>query len=487
MNGFNVLLLNAPWKTETGYGVRSNSRWAHTRKDKVLPFPVYLAYAAAVLEKNNFDVKVIDAVASELSLNQVNQAVKENEFDLIAIETTTPSIEHDLKAAEFIKSNNDIKVVLMGPHATVFDTELLEKNNFIDFVIRGEFEYTLLGLCNALKDETPLAKVDGLTYKIKSRIIKNNSRTLAHSMDDFPFPARHLFDMPKYETHLYKEPSFLMISSRGCPHQCTFCLWPQTMYGHFFRARSAKNVVDEMELLVKKHNAREICFDDDTFTIGKKRVLEICDEIKRRKLNVEWSCFGRVGLDEETLRAMKSAGCEHIRYGVESGSQEVLDRCRKNVKIQQIKDTFKLTKKVGIRDYGTFMIGLPGETWESVNKTIKLAIELDPYAVQFSMAIPFPGTEYYEEAKSNGFLLAEKWSDFDGSSRAAVRTEDLTKEDLEKAFAHAWKKFYLRPGYVFKSFFRHLSSFHDMKRLYKGTRSFFVRWAYYRNMLKAKK
>ncbi|MBR9706088.1 radical SAM protein [Candidatus Pacearchaeota archaeon] len=474
----NVLLLNAPWSTESGYGVRSNSRWPHTRKDKALPFPIYLAYTAAILEKNNIRVDIIDAVAEEKTLSQITDLIKSKNYDLVVIETSTPSIDFDLKAAEEVKKVSKARIVLIGPHATHFDKELL-KHDFVDIIARGEFEYTILDICNK-----KLMEVEGITYKENKETKRNKDRPLIEDLDNLPFPDRHLFKMSHYDSHLYKSPSFLMITSRGCPYQCTYCLWPQVMYGHKFRARSAKSVVDEMELLIKKHGAREICFDDDTFTIGKERVIEICREIIQRNLKIEWSCFGRVGLDEETLREMKEAGCEHIRYGVESGSQELLNRCKKFTNIPQIKETFKLTKKVGIRDYGTFMIGLPGETWKTVDQTIELAKELDPYAVQFSIVIPFPGTEYYSELKEQGMLKAKTWADFDGSTKSVIETKELSKEDLEKAFALAWKKFYLRPSYVIKSTLRHLRSLQDMKRLFGGAKSFLTRWMYYRKMLK---
>ncbi len=479
----NVLLLNPPWSTERGYGIRSNSRWPHTRKDKMLPFPIYLAYTAAILEKNNINVEVIDAVAEERDILSVCEQSKAKKYDIAVIETSTPSISFDLKAADELKKAGNTKIVLIGPHATYFDEDLLKKHNCIDIIVRGEFEYTILEVCNHINNNEPLSGVQGITYRKENKIIKNKERPLIENLDELPFPARHLFNMKYYDSHLYKSPSFLMVSSRGCPHQCTYCLWPQVMYGHKFRARSAKNVVDEMELLVKEHGAKEICFDDDTFTVGKPRVIEICREINKRNLNIEWSCFGRVGLDEETLMEMKKSGCEHIRYGVESGSQELLDRCKKFTNIAQIKETFKLTKKAGIRDYGTFMFGLPGETWNTVDKTINLAKELDPYAVQFSIVIPFPGTEYYTELKAKGMLKAKNWSDFDGSAKAVVETEELSKEDLEKALALAWKGFYLRPGYIVKSVARHLKSLQDMKRLFGGARSFFTRWSYYRKLV----
>ena len=450
--------------------------------DQTLPFGLLYASVYACRE---YEIKIID---QRIDKNWKEKLIKELEKTPLIVGVTSmtgPQILDAIEISKIAKQHN-IKVVWGGIHASLTPKQTLENPN-IDFVIQGEAEITFHELLKALSGNLPLENVNGLWYK-KDGQIKANPPRSDLKLDDLPMLPYHLIeDMEKYiqikETRGNRR-SINLFTSRGCPHQCTFCLWPQLMYGHKFRARSADNVADEMEMLVKKYGAKEICFDDDTFTIGKQRVINICREIKKRNLNVEWSCFGRVGLDEETLREMKQAGCEHIRYGVESGSQELLNRCKKFTNIGQIKETFKLTKKVGIRDYGTFMFGLPGENWKTVNQTIKLAKELDPYAVQFSIVIPFPGTEYYQELKEKGMLKIKDWSDFDGSAKAAIETEELSKEDLEKALALAWKEFYLRPSYVIKSTFRHLKSPSDMKSLVGGARSFLKRWSYYRKMLK---
>jgi radical SAM superfamily enzyme YgiQ (UPF0313 family) len=438
-----VLLLNPPWYSESGFGVRSNSRWPHTRKDKALPFPIYQAYTAAVLEQNDIYVEFMDAVAEEKEISHVIAKVKEGNFDLVVIESSTPSIEFDLNTAKMIKSQS--------------------------LALSGDKEPRL---------------VLGLTYRSGGEIVSNAARPLIQDLDSMPFPAWHLFNMEYYDQHLYNSPSVLMISSRGCPYHCTYCLWPQIMYGHKFRTRSAENVVDEIELLIKNHDVKEIEFDDDTFTIGKKRVLSICNEIKKRGIEISWSCFGRPDVvDKEMLTAMKEAGCEFIKYGVESGSQELLDMCKRGMTLDQVREAFRITKEVGIKDYGTFLFGIPGETWDTVKETIEFAKELDPYAVQFSVVTPYPGTELYDNVKSEGHLLANDWSEFDGAAKAVIETEELTRDDLEKAFALAWKEFYLRPAFFMKSLKCAFSSKQGFIRVVKGARSFFVRYRYYRRFL----
>ncbi len=480
---FKILLLNPPWYSESGYGVRSNSRWPHTRKDKVLPFPIYMAYTAVVLEKEGFTVDFVDAVAEDFDEQKVAEIVQKNSYGLVIVETSTPSIENDLSMVQKIKENSSAKVALIGAHSTYFSKDLLDSYGYIDYILRGEFEYTILDLCKCLRDGEKVENIKGLSFRKEGEVVENPDRPLISDLDKLPFPAWHLFNMKYYDPHLYKSPSVLMISSRGCPYRCTYCLWPQVMYGHKLRTRSAENVVDEIEILKDKYRVKAIEFDDDTFTIGKRRVVSICNEIIKRGIKISWSCFGRVDVDREMLSAMKEAGCEFIKYGVESGSQKILDRCKKQITLNQVREAFRITKEVGIKDYGTFMFGLSGENWDTVNETIEFAIELDPYAVQFSIVTPLPGTEYYSQLKSKGLLKAKNWRDFDGAAKAVIVTAEMSKEDLERAFALAWKKFYLRPSYILKTLIRYSSSFQDLKRLIRGTGSFFRRYLYYRGML----
>jgi radical SAM superfamily enzyme YgiQ (UPF0313 family) len=482
----NVVLINPPWTSESSYGVRSNSRWPHTRKDKRLPFPLYLGYSAALLEKGGHRVSVIDAVAEDI--HQPEELIKRigGKADLAIIETSTPSINQDLECTKAIKDELDIGTAFVGTHSSYFHNEILRDHPFIDYILRGEYEYTALELSDNLGKDNRLSGILGLSYRNANDVMINDSRPLIEDLDALPFPARHLFDMSAYDTHLYHRPSFLMISSRGCPFQCIYCLWPSLMYGHRFRTRSPENIIEEILMLKKEYGAREIMFDDDTLTFSKEHVSGICNELLERDANIFWNCFGRVDtVSQEMLGLMSRSGCEMIRYGIESGSEELMRKSKRNTTLKQARDAIKWTKEAGMRTYGTFLIGLPGETNESIQKTIDFAKELDPYVVQFSIATPYPGTEYYEFVRERDLLNTNDWREFDGSCKAIIKTETLSSDELENAVARAWNEFYLRPSYIAKIIKSNIGSIEGIKMLMSGAKAFTDKFLFYRSSSKA--
>jgi len=468
-----ILFINPPTPTGTcaKYFARSADRWPHTEKGKLLIYPIFMAYAAAVLEEKGFSVKVIDAVAEELQPNELISNSSKIDPDLVIMETSTPSIKSDLNTAKLLKARLGMPIVFIGPHATVFATEILQEHPYVDMIARGEYDFTLSEVAESVERGADLHHVQGITYRNDSKVIKNPDRNLIQNLDELPYPARHLIPPNRYVmAHFTFTPFLLMISSRGCPYRCTFCLWPKTMYGYKFRARSPEKVVDEMEYLINEFRAREIYFHDDTFTLGKKRVLEICREVNKRKLDISWSCLGRVdNCDKELLSEMTKAGCVKILFGVESGSQEILNKCKKGITIEQVKNTFHLTKNAGIKTHATFMFGLPGETRETVRKTIEFAKELDPDTIQFSIAIPYPGTEFYEQVKADGTLISNDFSDFDGSSGSVVEYEDIRRTEFVDIRTKAIIEYYTRPKILSKEILR-MRSYEDIKRLLSSLR-----------------
>lgn len=440
-----IFLGNAPWYSKDGYGVRAGSRWPHYEPAgaSYMPFPFYLAYATAVLEKVGFEVKLIDAVADKMHDTEFISCIKAFRPDLVLLETSTPTIEVDLNIAKQIKSIGcQIKIALSGPHVSVVKESILKEAGWIDYVVVGEYEYTLRDLAIALDKQEPLKSVNGLIYRDIDNIISNPRRAPIENLDELPRPAYTQLPMLKYNddaTGLPK-PNVQMWASRGCPFQCNFCLWPQVVYGnHRYRPRDPIQVVDEMEWLIKTYGFKGIYFDDDTFDIGKPRILKLCAEIKQRLLKIPWSVMARADtLDQEMLDAMADAGMIAIKYGVESGVQELVDACGKRLDLSKVKNTVTMTKKAGIKVHLTFSFGLPGETQETIQRTIDYAISLEPDSVQFSIVTPFPGTKYYEELKQKGFLYATNWSDFDGNRSAVIRTEHLSAEDLIEAFNRAY-------------------------------------------------
>jgi len=449
-----VLLANPPWVLEDRVGFRSNVRWPFTvsrgdfeRGGEVsYHFPIYQAYTLAVLQREGFDVAAIDCSVSAMVLEEFVGAVVAHAPDLVVLEVATPSFALDMRMAQALKESLDVPTAVIGTHASVFHRAIVKDYPAIDFVIRGEYEYTVLELARALRDRGNPGEVDGLTFRRDDTVVVTEDRPYIADLDRLPFPARDYFDWRRYhEPTYYALPWITMISSRGCPYRCTFCSWPQTMYGHKYRVRSARNVVDEMEHCVKKYRPGEIFFDDDTFTIGKSRVMDICREIRDRNLEVVWSCMGRTDtVDPEMLAEMFSAGCRKIKFGVETGSERMMETIQKGLDLSRVGDVFESARSVGMEVHGTFMIGLPGETRETVKETVNLASSIPMDSVQFSIATPFPGTRFYAECVQNGWLVTENWDDFDGNFGSVVSYPQLSKVEIEELLYFAYREYETR-------------------------------------------
>lgn len=442
-----IFLGNSPWLKPGFYGVRAGSRWPHLEKanHNYIPFPFFLAYATSVLEKNGCNVLLVDGIAERISLDVFYSKIKQFNPDIVVLEVSTISIDYDIKVAKDIKDMLDsVKIVFCGLHALMYNKEFLEKYPFIDFVMQGEYEYILLDLVNHLKEDKDLKDVFGIIYRDKNGNIQvNERRPPIENLDEIPWPARHFLPKDGYEDipGILPKPTAVMWSTRGCPYSCIFCAWPQIMYSsNRYRVRDPIDVVNEMEHLIKKCGYKSAYFDDDIFNIGKKRVLKICEEIVKRELNIPWAVMARADTsDKETLEAMANAGLKLIKLGVESANQTIIDNAQKNLKLEDVIESVKIIKNLGIKLHLTFMFGLPGETKKTIRKTIKLAKSLDPDTLQFSIATPFPGSKYYDMLDKKSFIVSKRWQDYDGYNKAVIRTENLTPKDLEEAVKYAYK------------------------------------------------
>ncbi|MEI8012906.1 MAG: radical SAM protein, partial [Candidatus Omnitrophota bacterium] len=433
-----ILLVNFPWKKGHYWGVRAGSRWPHIKtpeENNYSPFPFFMAYAAALLKREGFDVTVIDALADKIPVNKFVEQVIAGHWDLLVGETSPPSLDNDLKILERLPK--DIPVALAGPEANIKTTHFLQQYPAIRYVFQGEYEMTLLELVRCLSAKKVVADVDGLIWRDHDKIIINPRRPLLENLDDLPWPLRDGLPIYKYSDTPggIPAPSVQMWSSRGCPYHCAFCVWPQLMYGNRrYRTRSIIDVVDEMEYLVNKSGFKSIYFDDDTMNIGKLRMMELSREIIRRKLNIPWAMMARADImDEDILTALHSAGLEAIKYGVESADQQLLNNIHKGMDLVKTEKMIRFTKSLGIKTHLTFSFGLPGETHETIKKTINFALSLDPDSLQFSINTAFPGTSYFDELNQKGFIISHDLKDYDGNARAMLRTENLCGDDLLKA------------------------------------------------------
>lgn len=447
-----TLLANPPWRKGNKYGVRAGSRWPHfqelppSRKiPSYIPFPFFLAYAASLLQKHNKDILIIDAIAEGISEREFLDKVISYGPNLVLLETSTPSINYDLKTVINIKESiPNVKIALCGPHVSVMKQGFMEQYPFIDFILYGEYELTLLELVNTLENNASLSSISGMIFRSSEKIITNPPRPLTENLDFLPWPARNLLPIYNYNDSFagLPVPNVQMWASRGCPYKCIFCLWPQAMYGsHKYRIRNPAETAKEMEWLISKYNFKAVYFDDDTFNINKPMILSLCKEIKKRGLITPWAVMARADtMDKETLWAMADAGLYAIKYGVESTDQEILKNSGKNLDLDKVKEIVKLTKQTGVKVHLTFCFGLQGETKNTIRKTVDFALALDPDGIQFSLVTPFPGTEYFRKAKDKGYLLTENWEAYNGSNNAVIRTEKLSGKELKNSLEYAYTR-----------------------------------------------
>ena len=413
----------------------------------VLPFeenvkspPICLGYIASLLEQDKHNIKIID----------LNFETQIPQSDLNIVTTTTvdyyncPLLNMDVIDKWLaIISKTKIPLAVIGPHVTTMP-EYFEK--YAQYLVVGEPELTIKEMVASLTKNKSLNGIKGLVYKQGKRFIKNSSRKLLQNLDILPFPDRRLIKNDLYVNPVCKNyPYTMVISSRGCPYKCTYCY--MDVYGHFWRARSAENVVNELTEIRKKYNIREIVFRDDLFSLDKTRVLKICNGIIKKNLNLTWTCQTRVdSVDEEIISKMKEAGCYSISFGIEGGSQEMMNRLKKGITIEKVKKAIALCQKYNIRTRGYFIIGCPGETKESIQQTLELAKELDLDYFMLSILTPYPQTEIFEDAFKKKIIKKRSWNE--ALRCAGIIETPFTFNELVKIKRDLYFKYYFRPGYI---------------------------------------
>lgn len=419
----------------------------------------------------------------DYSYEDIKKIINEFNPNIIGMQTYCTNISRCYKIADIAKSfNKGIKIVLGGAHATLFPEESA-KNQNVDFVIYGEGERTFIELLDMIHKKKTVKEVKGLVWKEKNHVIKNDPRDLIRDTNELPFPARHLFHMDKYHSsaNLRGRKTLNIMASRGCPYRCAYCSGHKT-FGKTYRFNSPERVIEEINLLTDKYCADSIQFYDETFTVNRTRVFELCDKLiknnKKRKKKMEWSCFTRVNLvDEELLKKMKEAGCYLIFYGFESGVQRLLNLIKKDITLEQQKRAVELTHKAGIEVWGSFMLALPTETVQDSWRTINWAIDLGIDYVQFPITTPFPGTELYNLCKENGTILTEDWTNYLTWDEVVYAPEGRSAEEIKKTVKQAYRNFYLRPKFIFRKAWnlRKLPAKNQYNLIRAGMNTFFKR------------
>lgn len=439
------------------------------------PFtPLGLGYLASVLEKNGYEIKVIDCQASDIDYSVFRKKISKTKIDILGITSTTLTYKSALKIASITKEVWPKCIILLGgPHVTFWDKEALQECQEIDVIVRKEGEITFLELVKKIESGRDYSDVLGTTLRKKEKIIKNSDRPYIENLDDLPFPAHHLWPLERLTKHGIM--IFPIITSRGCVYWCDFCTTVR-MFGRRYRIRTPKNVVDELEYLKKRFGANRFTFYDDTFTVDQNRTLEICREIKNRKLKIEWDCETRVDMvTKELLLEMKNAGCVSVWFGVESGSKKVLDAMRKGISPAQTVKAFKWAKEVGLIAVAGVILGFPGETKETIEETTSFVEKLNPNDVGYYIATPYPGTPLYNKVVEEEILKITDFNKFD-TATPLFEMGTMTGDELRDLREKAFQRFYLRPAYFFSIFGTgRLWSFAILKTILAHLRRAFLR------------
>jgi radical SAM superfamily enzyme YgiQ (UPF0313 family) len=414
--------------------------------------PTALASLASIAKKKG-PVRLLDGNVETITLEDLLKDIKEFAPDLIVINTGFPSIDDDMAAAKEIKEAfPNTKVLAFGVYFTLLEEQGCADYPFLDFAIIGEPEDTFDEILSALDEKsTDYSKIKGLAYKEDSGFQITPKRPLIEDLDKIPFPDRSLLKKDKYKLPHNDKTFTLINSARGCPYPCIYCI-VGPYYGKKLRTHSIDYVINEIKECVNKHDIHEILFWEEIFTLDKDRVLSLCDAISKNNLSINWAATTRVDrLDEEIVSAMKSAGCYLLGLGIESGVQTILDNAKKKQALADIKRAVNLCKKVGLKTMGHFIFGLPGETKETANQTIKFMSKLGLNYMQCYCAVPYPKTELGELAKKHNWVRAERWSQYDFGGDSILHTDTMTPKDISYFRRKAFRHFYFRPLFILKT------------------------------------
>lgn len=409
----------------------------------VTGIPLGLAYLASSLSGHS--VRIIDCLAENLNMEGLERRIRSYGPDLVGLTATTPAIYDAYRVAGMVKGvDPECRVVIGGPHVSFTAEETLKECRDIDIVVRGESELTLRELARAWERGLPINRIKGLNFRCNGKIARTPDTPFIKDLDGLPHPA---WDKVKTENYRFNGKGFGMVmTSRGCPYDCVFCC-SSLLCGKAWRARSPENVLDELRLLRGEMGIREIEFLDDTFTLNSRRAEAICDGIAREGLDIGWTCSSRVNTINRKLgEKLKKSGCHTVYFGIESGSQEILDRAGKGISLEQSRRAVRIARDSGLNSLGSFILGLPGETGGSIKNTIRFAKGLGLTLAQFTTATPYPGTKLYDWARRRGFIKAAGWSDFT-TLRPIMEVPGLSLKQLKRSLSRAYLSFYMRPKF----------------------------------------
>jgi len=419
--------------------------------------------AAAVLRENGHDIRYVHCQTEGVTFERLKKIISEASPGMVVVYVEHVTALVDFAIANYAK-NLGITVVFTGPFVTPVADKIFEKCPGVDIITLKEYDYTVLEIANAIEKKKDLSKVRGIKYRKGKTIKETKERPLIKNLDELPFPAFDLIDLSKfYESIFMRFPAATTITSRGCPYQCFFCTFPRVLYSHQFRAQSPERVLAEARYLQDEFGVKEIRYDDDTFEVDAKRVFDICELFRKEKLDVKWNPQSRANhMTKDLTKAMASAGCIRIMFGVESGDDEILQRMNKSETTRQIWRGIMNAREAGIIIHNCIMFGFPWDTKETIEKTFRFACKLNAEFTQFSITTPLPGTPYYEMMKSEKRMTGEDW-ERDSFQSSSITNPNFSNEWLDNFFSNVRKRYYFRPEWFYlvskrmirdKAFFR---------------------------------
>ncbi len=460
-----TLLLNPP--SYGGFDGGAGARYQARREIRSFWYPTWLAYPAGLIPES----RLVDAPPAGLDREEVIRLARG--YELIVINTSTPTLSNDIALAEMLKAHySGISIGFVGAHTMVLPVETLGLSKAIDFVTAGEFDYAVAEIAGGRDFE----KVDGVAYRSNGVIRRTADRPPLQDLDALPFVsnvyARDL-NIENYFNGYLKHPYLSLYAGRGCRARCTFCLWPQTISGHAYRVRSPENVYEEMVLAKKLFpQVKEYFFDDATFTDNAPRAEEIARRISG--MGITWSCNSRVTTPGETLKVLKDSGLRLLTVGFESGNQKILNAVKKGITVERSRQFMKAAKELGILVHGAFILGLPGETAETMEETMRFALELDPYSIQVSLVAPYPGTEIYAQGIREGWIAREgDGLTREGIQNAAFTSGGLSREEIFETVERFYRRFYLRPRPILRILKEMLQDRDEFSRRIREGKEFF--------------
>uniref|UniRef100_A0A831XLN1 Hopanoid biosynthesis associated radical SAM protein HpnJ n=1 Tax=Geobacter metallireducens TaxID=28232 RepID=A0A831XLN1_GEOME len=453
------LFLNPP--TYEDFDGGAGARYQASREVTSFWYPTWLCFPAGMIAGS----RVVDAPVQRFTLDDCLAIARD--FDMVVMYTSTPTLALDIATARRIKEQKPATItVLTGPHVSVLSEETLRQGEgVVDIVCRGEFDYTTKELCEGREWE----KVDGISFWREGKIHHTPDRPPIQDLDALPFVAPvYKRDLPiaEYVIPHFKNPYVSIYSSRGCPSKCIYCLWPQTFSGRAMRTRSPQNVYEEVKWIVDNiPEMRELSFDDDTFTADRRHAREVAARLK--PLGISWTINARANCDYETLKVMREAGLRHVVVGYETGNEQILKNIKKGVTKEQAVEFTRNCKKLGLSVHGAFIMGLPGETRETIRETIEFAKALDLDSIQASLASPYPGTEFWDLCKAEGWIASDAYIDDTGHQMCVINYPHLSNREIFDAVELFYNKFYFRPRYIGRSIMKMIVDGEERRKLLK--------------------